>query len=131
METGIELIAKERQEQISKHGFTIDFDKRENYCEQLSEAACKLLPPGLGHDDEIPRRPDGWNKKLWIKMCEKTYNERLIIAGALIAAEIDRLQQIEFTSKNDDIEEMQDFYDPSKDMTDFEMPFPINKEDKK
>ena len=36
-----------------------------------------------------------WDEDLWQKMCNKSYKDRLIIAGALIAAEIDRLQSIE------------------------------------
>ncbi len=37
--------------------------------------------------------PEGWNKELHNKMMNKPYKDRLIIAGALIAAEIDRINR--------------------------------------
>lgn len=39
--------------------------------------------------------PSFWDKALWKRMIEKPEKERLIIAGALIAAEIDRIQYVE------------------------------------
>jgi hypothetical protein len=39
--------------------------------------------------------PLNWEKTWWQRMCDKPFSERLIIAGALIAAEIDRLQATE------------------------------------
>ena len=39
MKTGIELIAEERQEQIEKHGRSIERDVKENDNYQLSNAA--------------------------------------------------------------------------------------------
>ena len=33
--------------------------------------------------------PHGWNPVFWKKMIDKDYKDRLVIAGALIAAEID------------------------------------------
>jgi hypothetical protein len=85
--TGVELIAKERHEQFEKHGRTIEEDVRNNTKEQLSRAAKNLLelrPHRIGC-------PDGWSEEIWQKMASKPYKERLIIAGALIAAELDRL----------------------------------------
>lgn len=106
MKTGIELIAEERHEQLTKHGRTIEADSKYNHGKyeergeefnrpQLAMAASQLVIP-----DEDPFRlhfhhgifiPHGWNEDRWFKMMNKTYKERLIIAGALIAAEIDRL----------------------------------------
>ena len=86
--TGIEMIAKERQEQIEKHGRTIEKDVRENSDYQLSIGALKLLDP----TDQLP--PNGWDINIYNKMRHKPYKDRLIIAGALIAAEIDRLEMI-------------------------------------
>jgi hypothetical protein len=98
MKTGIELIAEERQEQIEKHGRSIESDIENNPNEQLSEAAGWLCYNEQGCadlDDVIEDHcPDGWDQALWTKMCRKPFEERLIIAGALIAAEIDRLQNI-------------------------------------
>jgi hypothetical protein len=89
MKTGIELIAIERQEQIHKHHRTIGHDVLQNSGCQLAYGAERLCVPGL--DIYNYQAPDGWNDELWEKMTGKPYKERLIIAGALIAAEIDRL----------------------------------------
>lgn len=86
--TGVELIAKERKEQIEKHGRTIEYDKKYNVSDQLRIAAMTLMFKG-----PIKRVcPTGWDKKVWKKMSEKSYEERLIIAGAFLAAELDRLE---------------------------------------
>lgn len=89
--TGIELIAKERQEQIEKHGRTVEYDEIQNSEGQLSEAAEMLL--ASEHEEGIDPQsfPDGWDRDICSHMLSKPYNERLIIAGALIAAELDRL----------------------------------------
>lgn len=90
--TGIQLISIERQEQIEKHGRTIERDVKENYNRQLSEGALMLLM--VDHTEGIDDHdyPDGWNKEICARMIYKPYKERLIIAGALIAAELDRIQ---------------------------------------
>jgi hypothetical protein len=107
MKTGVELIAEERQEQIEKHGRTVELDVKYNHGKyekdgeqfnnpQLISAASQLI----AQDDDIFRQhyeaaifiPHEWNKEIWLKMMGKSYKERLVIAGALIAAEIDRLQ---------------------------------------
>jgi len=86
MKTGIELIADERKEQIEKHGRTIEHDVRENADKQLRDAATALI------NKDYHALPNSWKFALCSKMMDKLYYERLIIAGALIAAEIDRLQ---------------------------------------
>ena len=91
--TGIELIAEERREQIEKHGRTVEQDVEFNDMDQLPYAAQILLTPNPNHAPElITDAPYGWDETIWNKMLEKPYEQRLIIAGALIAAEIDRLQ---------------------------------------
>ena len=96
--TGIELIAEERQEQIEKHGYNSDHDHDE-YSEinsndfirtesLLRDAAIGCLNADRGEF------PAFWDETRVGKICNKPYKERLIIAGALIAAEIDRLQNI-------------------------------------
>lgn len=96
MKSGIELIAVERQEQIEKHGRTAETDELFNAGYQLCKGASSLLfsptDEGLDLMSADLFRPKGWNKDIWDKMLGKPYKERLIIAGALIAAEIDRLQ---------------------------------------
>lgn len=105
MKTGIELIAEERQEQIEKHGRTVDGDVAQNEFGQLSFAVVALCSEydvtGRARADEEGRiahfekwRPMGWDSEIWMKMIRKPYKDRLIIAGALIAAEIDRLNFI-------------------------------------
>jgi hypothetical protein len=96
MKTGIELIAQEREEQIEKHGRTIDADVKNNKSGELSFAAAALSCPnpesmGLSSANNYSC-PTGWDVKIWTKMILKPYKDRLIIAGALLAAEIDRLQ---------------------------------------
>lgn len=89
MKTGIELISEEREKQISKHGFTGEhhFNHPEYYDKnQLVEAAVKIGAP-------IPynQAPENWDAKWFSNLCNRPYKERLIISGALIVAEIDRI----------------------------------------
>lgn len=91
MKTGIELIAQERKEQIEKHERTIEQDATWNTEGQLSDAAAKLCVHDVGGYWGTDLLPFAWDQAIWDKMTNKPYKERLIIAGALIAAEIDRL----------------------------------------
>ncbi len=89
MRNGIELISIERAEQIEKHGRTPERDVIENDGYQLRQAAQKII--------DVPKvryngKPKGWDQYIWGKICDKDYVQRLTIAGALIAAEIDRVQ---------------------------------------
>lgn len=92
MKTGIELIAIERAEQIEKHGRTVSDDVCYNGGGQLAECAEMLL--AVEHEEGIDSHsfPQGWDEEACRKMVDKPYKDRLIIAGALIAAEIDRLK---------------------------------------
>lgn len=99
--TGIELIAEERQEQLDKHKRSVQYDREVNRDCQLGTAAgilCYELIEELNCENDPPT---DWNIELWNKMISKPYKERLIIAGALIAAEIDRIQyNYEKSTKN-------------------------------
>lgn len=88
MKTGIELIAEERQEQIEKHGFDVKQD--EFYAgKELIKAALFAINP-----DQF-EWPFYWSEQFRFKIIDKPNEiERLKIAGAFIAAEIDRLQSI-------------------------------------
>lgn len=77
-------VAKERNEQIKKHGRSIADDAVYNNKGQLPLAAMRLI---LGEDIA----PIGWSGPLWDKMISKSYRERLKIASALLIAEIDRI----------------------------------------
>jgi len=97
--SGIDLITQERYEQVTKHHRTIAADKENNDEGQLVDAATTIaldVPPGLegayiqAHGNHPPI---GWDRDIWISMLKKPYKERLVIAGALIAAEIDRISE--------------------------------------
>lgn len=93
---GIELIAKERKEQIEKHGRTIESDIETNKAYQLTEAAA-VLSTELARSSKkrFAMMPDDWDDEISLKMCRKSRKERLIIAGALIAAELDKICALE------------------------------------
>lgn len=86
MKSGIELIA---QEQITKHHRSLEFDSVHNPSGALTMGACALISDG-GHG-YYGAFPSHWSDDVCRKMINKPYLERLIIAGALIADEIDRL----------------------------------------
>lgn len=82
------LIAEERMEQVTKHGRILTIDvkwtnkellRASMFCMTLNEA---LWPENMG--DELKN-----------KLKAKPYIERLSIAGAFIAAEMDRKRMIE------------------------------------
>jgi hypothetical protein len=87
---GAQLILQEREEQLGKHGVSVEDDVNFNNDGQLTAAIIKLIV-----SDPIPEigkltPPKGWNKHIWRRLCEKPYPARLIIAGAFAAAEYDR-----------------------------------------
>jgi hypothetical protein len=85
--TGIELIATERQEQIDKHGWSLEHDAKFYEHQELLVAAqfCLAQP-----DSEL--WPAGWDEHFKQKIKQKDRIGQLKVAGAFIAAEIDRLQ---------------------------------------
>jgi hypothetical protein len=92
--TGVELIAKERQEQIEKHGYDVIDDVVFYEEKELQNAAAFCLTlnatyyPQTWGDDFMESIESKRNR-----LPHKDFNiERLKIAGALIAAEIDRIQ---------------------------------------
>jgi hypothetical protein len=95
METGIKLIEKERIEQITKHNRSTENDIILNDKHQLSAAAAILCMEdwGCNSEEDIIEDfcPKGWDISIWENMVKKPYKERVIIAGALLAAELDRL----------------------------------------
>ena len=93
MKTGVELIAAERQEQIEKHFRSLNYDVRYNDNGQLEQGALMLLSVDFEEGIDTASYPQGWNEDLCTKMIGKPRRDRLIIAGALIAAEIDRIKQ--------------------------------------
>lgn len=103
---GIKLIAKERQKQIDKHGFTAehhvahpewyDINNIAGNFKQLQDAVLKLLGLDInGVKIEDTPHPVNWDKEWFHNLLGRPQKERLVIAGALIAAELDRLDQLE------------------------------------
>ena len=90
----IELIAAERQRQIDAEGWTPEHDDAEHYAGELVAAAiCYAYHP---FSDERLANPVPWRwpwePESW-KPTPKDLIRELIKAGALIAAEIERLQR--------------------------------------
>jgi hypothetical protein len=91
-QTGVDLIARERAEQFTKHQRSVRDDIERNSKGELSAAAVLLIQGEKNH----LLFPYAWQySHTTFNMIRKTNIERLIIAGALIAAEIDRLIEID------------------------------------
>ena len=86
--TGVELISLERKKQVEELGRTLEHDIVHNPDGELEQGAYALLA------DEEDYFPVKWDAEVCKKMVSKSHMDRLIMAGALIAAEIDRLNGI-------------------------------------
>lgn len=101
--TGIELIAEERRRQIEKEGWTVEHDIFEHQNGQLVDAAVsyaltkeerKILSQMVAADGNPSDIPPTWPfEKEWWKPTPDDRIRELVKAGALIAAEIDRLEE--------------------------------------
>ena len=87
--TGIDLINDERIKQIFTHHQTPQLDLQNNNKYQLKDAAHALLLDNAAARERC--RPADWDLKPWQKLINKPYAERITIAGAFLAAELDRL----------------------------------------
>ena len=111
---GIKLISIERRRQIDIEGHTSTFDDGYANNELSMAAACYATPVqlyrlgvhGRGYHfiDPWPWRSEilGSSGEIienyaWDKRIKHDYKRRLVIAGALIAAELDRIQRAEKT----------------------------------
>lgn len=97
MKTAIELIAQERERQIEKEGFTFKHDDNWDDDELANAAACYALNYKFS-DKQIWDRP--LVDLIWPFAPDEFKPEvcrirNLVKAGALIVAEIERLQRIE------------------------------------
>ena len=97
MKSGTELIAEERAWQISVEGWTPEHDDKHAAGEIAMAAACYALVPFVRDSAPAggvtPRfRFWPWSHRWWKPAPEDRVRE-LVKAGALIAAEIDRLQR--------------------------------------
>jgi hypothetical protein len=113
MKTGIELIADERKEQIEKHGFDSNHDKKFKRG-SLSYHAAILATPTILYEKydsavnkisfivaepfdnwKLPNQNFNGNEVIDNELLPKEQRiKQLVVAGALIAAEIDRLNNI-------------------------------------
>lgn len=82
--TGVEMIAEERQRQIAVKCFTDDHDDKHIAGELAQAAAYYADPAGKAE------YPSDWHKR-WDKKDKTDRIRQLMIAGALCAAEIDRI----------------------------------------
>lgn len=108
MSTGIERIAAERKRQVEDEGWDEEHDDEHNQGELAIVAACyaaagddsvKVLRFGVDVGDShlpaiLDAWPDSWDPE-WDKREQHSRLRQLTIAGALIAAEIDRLLRVE------------------------------------
>lgn len=104
MMEGIDLIGKEREEQKNKHQRSVAMDVKNNSNRELSYAASSLVNPDLADDwssEAIAKIfPKAWDEEIVYKMMNRSYKERVIIAGAMLAAELDRINAIEIGFTN-------------------------------
>lgn len=99
---GVDLIAEERQRQVEQEGWTAEHDDGHSRGEMARAAACYAMPKSVR---EMPILHTSilefvwhWEWSWWKPAETKAKRARireLVKAGALIAAEIDRLQRIE------------------------------------
>lgn len=103
--TGIERIAKERKRQIEEEGYTAEHDDQHEDCELAAAASCYAMHAGRLGIWRRPRCPMDWpwNERWWKPYPQKIgglikRDDAIHIlgkAGALIAAEIDRIERKE------------------------------------
>lgn len=113
MKTGAELIADERKRQIEEEGFSLEHDAQYTNYELVNAAMCYLLTESNRvydrmrliscmseykdkdvNDITIPPSLWPWDKEWWKPSPDNRIRE-LAIVGALAAAEIDRLQNLQ------------------------------------
>lgn len=90
MKTGVELIVEERQRQINVEGWTPEHDDNHEAEEMIAAAEAYMHPIFWKSEHTIPIQWP-WESK-WYKPTSKIRD--LAKAGALIAAEIDRLNRL-------------------------------------
>lgn len=108
MKTGIELITEERQRQIGEEGWSEEHDDQHTAGELAIVAACYaaaddkdvfVLRGGVNiEESHLPAIVDAWPETWapeWDKRKTHSRIRQLQIAGALIAAELDRLGRID------------------------------------
>lgn len=93
--SGIEIVAHERARQVYEEGFHRDHDDNHHGGELALAAACYAIPARLRTMTVIDYVPVKWPwERKWWKPSESNRIKELAKAGALICAEIDRLNRI-------------------------------------
>jgi hypothetical protein len=95
--TGIEMIAAERERQVSDEGWTPEHDDTHARAELLAAAVAYAVNAEVainGHDAWPTAQDVGWpwDEASWKPRSDDPVRD-LVKAGALIAAEIDRIQR--------------------------------------
>jgi hypothetical protein len=96
MKSGAQLISTERREQMSKHKYN-DSNDDEYVNGELKQAAIYAL---TCNDDVVSNYPKDWHPIFGDKCATKDEIGLLTVAGALIAAEIDRIRRLEEKENN-------------------------------
>lgn len=102
---GVSQIYSEREKQINKHGFDAENQaKNPQYYDlitgagiykQLQDAAIKLLSIDKhGMSSLNTHAPENWDTEWFETLCKKPQEDRIRIAAALLAAELDRLEYL-------------------------------------
>lgn len=94
VERGADAIAKERYRQILKEGWTEEHDAEHSRGELLLAAKCYLEANLNGYGPNNVPTDWPWDACWWKPECDQESIKNLKKAGALIAAEIDRLNKI-------------------------------------
>jgi hypothetical protein len=102
--SGVELIARERARQLCVEGWTPEHDDGHTHAELSAAGACyancaKYQVQGYGQDISSKGFPGEWMVNGWWKPSDDPIRN-LVKAGALIAAEIDRLKRAEAKPEN-------------------------------
>lgn len=101
MKTGIELIAEERKRQVEEEGWTPEHDDKHEGGSLAVAGACYALEIASGYTGKYRSEMYQqcadvcwpWDESWWKPSTDDPVRQ-LVKAGALIAAEIDRLQRI-------------------------------------
>lgn len=89
--SGIDMIHRERTEQIFMHGRTPEYDAEMNRNGQLVSVMQAILFKINGSRDAFEQwYPREWNREFHDKLIGKSFMECLVLIGAFAAAEIDR-----------------------------------------
>ncbi|MFN4248940.1 MAG: hypothetical protein ACK4EY_14530 [Flavipsychrobacter sp.] len=82
-----QLIKKEREEQIHKHGYTSASDDKHTECELLSASYAITMNIQFAW-------PRAWDINIFKKIMQKSRKEQLVIAAAFCKAEESRLERM-------------------------------------